>query len=420
MRPTRFAVLALLAAGTLRGGALAAPTDDQVKAANDAFRAKAQELSKANQATDDTLRAAALDAIKGLPIEELTAEQIDMLASALSNADDRTKAAAIARLETFANANDLSGLNAATLILSFMDEDKTPAREQAAALSRALRHPALHAALKEAKGLDVFMQAAGASKEAIRMAAPDLKALEASLTPDLPGRVALMGTGLFRALVNMGEEGAALRESFRGRFLAIAKNAGATAPEDQKARYASAAQFFDGAFAKGTLIGAPAPQLSIAWSSDPTIKSLADLKGKVVVIDFWATWCGPCIRSFPNIREMLARYEGYPVAVVGVTSAQGYVISRDGRVDTKGTPDKEYAMMPAVMEWRGMTWPVVFTEQNVFNPDFGVVGIPHVAILDPSGKVRYNGLHPARPLEEKAEKIDALLREAGLATPPKI
>jgi hypothetical protein len=64
-----------------------------------------------------------------------------------------------------------------------------------------------------------------------------------------------------------------------------------------------------------------------------------------------------------------------------------------------------------------MTWRVAFTEEDVFNPDYGVNGIPHVAIIDPEGKVRYNGLHPAVPLKEKADKIDALLKAAGLATP---
>ena len=65
-----------------------------------------------------------------------------------------------------------------------------------------------------------------------------------------------------------------------------------------------------------------------------------------------------------------------------------------------------------------VTWPVAFTETDVFNPDFGVRGIPHVAIIAPDGKVAYNGMHPAGDMAEKVEKINGLLEKAGLKHPP--
>jgi hypothetical protein len=64
-----------------------------------------------------------------------------------------------------------------------------------------------------------------------------------------------------------------------------------------------------------------------------------------------------------------------------------------------------------------MTWTVVFTEQEVFNPEYGVRGIPHMTIIGPDGKVAANNLHPAQPLTEKAAIIDPLLQEAGLPHP---
>ncbi len=106
------------------------------------------------------------------------------------------------------------------------------------------------------------------------------------------------------------------------------------------------------------------------------------------------------------------------VAVIGVTSVQGRHHPKEGTpVDCKGDPQKEMGLMSGLMKDREMTWPVVFTEQSVFNPDYGVMGIPHVAILDAEGKVRHNGLHPGMDTEGKFHKIDALLKEAGLATP---
>src|SRR5882724_3142162 len=47
-------------------------------------------------------------------------------------------------------------------------------------------------------------------------------------------------------------------------------------------------------------------------------QTLADLKGKVVVIDVWATWCGPCIRSMPKVVALRNKYKGKPVEVIGL------------------------------------------------------------------------------------------------------
>lgn len=139
-----------------------------------------------------------------------------------------------------------------------------------------------------------------------------------------------------------------------------------------------------------------------------------------VLVDFWATWCGPCIASFPNVRELQARYADYDVVVLGVTSVQGKHYPGGGAtpVDTDGEPEKEFDLMSQFMQDKDITWRTVFAKQDVFNPDYGVRGIPHVAIIDPKGIVRYRGLHPGTDLAAKVEKIDGLLRKASLRTPP--
>jgi len=166
------------------------------------------------------------------------------------------------------------------------------------------------------------------------------------------------------------------------------------------------------------LIGKPAPEITFNWSTRDGLTKLSDLKGKVVVLDFWATWCGPCIATFPQIRELTTHYKDADVVIVGVTSLQGRVHGLAAQpIDTTSDPKKELSLMTDFIKARQITWTVAFSEQNVFNPEYGVEGIPHMAIVAPDGTLRYNGLHPGAPRVEKLAKIDGLLKEFGKKVP---
>jgi thiol-disulfide isomerase/thioredoxin len=173
-----------------------------------------------------------------------------------------------------------------------------------------------------------------------------------------------------------------------------------------------------GRLKQAALIGQEAPELHFTWSTREGLKTLSDLRGQVVVLDFWATWCGPCIRSFPEVRDHVAHFANSPVTFLGVTSLQGRVSNLEAKpIDTKDNPAKEWELMPAFIAKHGMTWDVAFSEEKVYNPDYAITGIPYVAIIAPDGTVRHTGLHPADTSADIAYKIADILEEFGLPTP---
>jgi thiol-disulfide isomerase/thioredoxin len=178
-------------------------------------------------------------------------------------------------------------------------------------------------------------------------------------------------------------------------------------PEDRKAaerRLARKQTLADVAKAKldemdNLVAGKPAPPIDGVGMDGKPLK-LSDYRGKVVVLVFWGTWCGPCMREVPHEREMAETYKGKPFAMLGI--------------DCDG--DKAAALK--VMAKEKITWP----NWNDGEPGEGPIvkayhvrGFPTTYVIDPKGTIRHIG--PTGSALDKA--VDGLLAEMAANGPGK-
>lgn len=427
--------LVLIAACGLASSALGAPpTDDQINAAVDSFRTKQREAIAAGKRSVADHAEIAKAVLGDMSIAEMSIDQLESLDAGgilrAATADEGLRTAFAERLSTLTKETGAVGARAAVLSISLLPQPTGSEREKAlaalaSAVASAIQHPGMPAALADGKAVNLFRFAQSAPAD--KLPAEFWTAAERLLGADLPPMIAAATTSLFDAALNEDAKiDASQRERLRLAILGALDSAlGKEAPDTLKQRLERSKAYLNGVFARTGLVGQPAPEIDFTWTNfgaDTRVAKLSDLRGKVVVIDFWATWCGPCVASFPQVRDLTAHYKGYPVVVLGVTSLQGSVTKwKDGRPagreDTKNNPQKEYELLAQFVKEMDMTWPIAVATQDVFNPDYGVRGIPHVVIIDPKGVVRHRGLHPASDPPGKIQKIDAILKEFNLPAP---
>jgi len=120
-----------------------------------------------------------------------------------------------------------------------------------------------------------------------------------------------------------------------------------------------------------TLVGKPAPALEATeWLGKP--KSLASLKGKVVLIDFWATWCKPCIEMYPEMRKWVSEFGPRGLLILGITNHSRQTSAQVRRFVTRNK----------------LPWTVGIDPKNMTQIAYGVSPIPHTFLIDRNGIVR--------------------------------
>ncbi len=421
MGPVSRVITSAAALMLLAGSSLAQVADEDFSRALQERQAQWNQLRADGNLNLDTVSELNRQTLAKLDVSQLSTDQLQQLfqrSGLIGVLDDE---ALKARMEELMQAPGKEGAMAMLLAtqVAMQSGDRARAAEIAGKL---LEHPALGEIVQTddvGALLGALSSFAGSGKDGYERVAKFILSLPEAITPRGATSLRSAVASLAKAVTDETRE---LHQQVLAKAVELTEAAIAGADDERLKEYLeSSLAFYKGPFARGELIGGPMPKMDVIWASDPTVTSMDAYQGKVLVLDFWATWCGPCIRSFPNIRHLAEHYEGYPVAIVGVTSLQGtsYNGPTGEAIDTEGDPEKEFELMKEFMKHHKMNWDVVFTKQDCFNPDFGVMGIPHMAIVDAGGKVRYNGLHPAGvSFEEKTRMIDELLREAGLDTPP--
>ncbi|MFN8740192.1 MAG: redoxin family protein [Pirellula sp.] len=142
-------------------------------------------------------------------------------------------------------------------------------------------------------------------------------------------------------------------------------------------------------------------------------KSLADLKGKVVLLDFWAVWCGPCIATFPHLKEWHEEYSDKGLVIVGATKFYNYdwntETSKAQRSEAKVPVENELAMLEKFRESYELKHGFVVTSnEDAFGDHFAVTGIPQAVLVDKKGVVRLVRVGSG---EKNAEDLHNMIKE---------
>lgn len=142
-----------------------------------------------------------------------------------------------------------------------------------------------------------------------------------------------------------------------------------------------------------TRAASPAPELK-AHDLAGTPRTLADYRGKVVLLNFWATWCPPCQREMPSLERLRTKMAGRPLEIVAISSAE--------------TPDEVNAYLSKMK----LGFPVLLDTDSSNTRRWKVFALPTTFVLDAEGRVRHVLTGPAEWDEGEALAVaESMLAE---------
>ncbi len=135
-------------------------------------------------------------------------------------------------------------------------------------------------------------------------------------------------------------------------------------------------------------IGSAAPDFELTDLSGKKVR-LSDLKGKVVILDFWAKWCGPCRMEIPDLVKLQSKYGEKGLTIVGLTVT---------------SPEKD---VRSFAQAQGMNYPVLLDADDLTNRYGGIVGIPTTFVVDRQGRItqKFIGVMSTQTFEEAIQPL---------------
>ncbi|HKP46161.1 MAG TPA: TlpA disulfide reductase family protein [Pyrinomonadaceae bacterium] len=148
------------------------------------------------------------------------------------------------------------------------------------------------------------------------------------------------------------------------------------------------------------------PEIVAAQWIDQAPVKLADLRGQVVLLDFWAPWCGPCRYTFPKLQQWYTAYKDKGLVILGMTTYSG---ETDGRRATHG---EELVYLQNFKKKNRLPYGFAVAETAVNDLNYGVFTIPMSFLIDRQGRIRYISMG-AKPEEiaELGKMLDKVMTE---------